>query len=631
MFSKSRKPSRRLLLLILGTTVAPLATLLWVGWNLLEQDRELETHQVQQRVERAADLVVPAIQRALAVSEQRLGTAYDWPDGAVAVTFQRDSIDAVPAGRLAYLPKTDPLPEAPASVFERADELEFRNQDRTGTIAALRELSKTSDKAIRGEALKRLGGILAASGQTEEALAAYAQLATFDGVSSAGHPLGLIGQWARCDLLRKSQRTELQAEAQQLANDLASGKWRLDSAVYALYAADAAKWSGAAPPGTRWSEVFAEAVTQLWERRHSIPASHYDSLAVGPHNLTVAWQTSGETVRALIASEEFVQTQWMAAAKQVAHDHGVVIHLIEPSPGGAIGVKRSAADSVLPWNIIVTSVDPPPERADFVQRRRFLIAGFVVLAATAVTACYLIVRAVSREIAVARLQSDFVAAVSHEFRTPLTALRQFTDMLRDNERVSSESGKERRLLCYDAQSRATDRLTKLVESLLDFGRMEAGARRYHFEPHDCGALVGRVVEDFRQEIHSSGYCVGFHRNGPALVDADSEALGRAIWNLLDNAVKYSPEHRDVEAAVERQNGCVRIAIRDHGIGIPANDRSDIFSKFKRGEQARKRGIKGTGIGLAIVDEIVKAHHGRVEVESELDKGSTFTIVLPVKD
>jgi len=96
-------------------------------------------------------------------------------------------------------------------------------------------------------------------------------------------------------------------------------------------------------------------------------------------------------------------------------------------------------------------------------------------------------------------------------------------------------------------------------------------------------------------------------------------------------VKYSPEHRDVEAAVERQNGCVRIAIRDHGIGIPANDRSDIFSKFKRGEQARKRGIKGTGIGLAIVDEIVKAHHGRVEVESELDKGSTFTIVLPVKD
>jgi signal transduction histidine kinase len=218
--------------------------------------------------------------------------------------------------------------------------------------------------------------------------------------------------------------------------------------------------------------------------------------------------------------------------------------------------------------------------------------------------------------------------VSHEFRTPLTTLRQFTDMLRDNERSAPETGKERRLLSYAAQSRATDRLTRLVESLLDFGRMEAGARRYQFEPWDCSELVRRVVEEFREGAQSAGYDIRFHGNTSAVVDADSEALGRAIWNLLDNAVKYSPDTHNVEIVVECRGGQVRIEIRDHGIGIPASERSAIFSKFKRGEQARKRGIKGTGIGLAIVDEIVKAHHGSVESDSEPDRGSTFTIVLP---
>lgn len=112
------------------------------------------------------------------------------------------------------------------------------------------------------------------------------------------------------------------------------------------------------------------------------------------------------------------------------------------------------------------------------------------------------------------------------------------------------------------------------------------------------------------------------------MDTDSEALSRAVWNLLDNAVKYSPNHRAVEVGLSRQDGSVRIAVRDHGLGIPAHEQRAIFTKFQRGEQARTQGIKGTGIGLAMVNEIVNAHHGRVDVESEPGKGGTFTIVLP---
>jgi signal transduction histidine kinase len=278
----------------------------------------------------------------------------------------------------------------------------------------------------------------------------------------------------------------------------------LNGALYLFYADDAAKWIGAALPGDRQAEMFGEATETLWEQRQLMPPSGRESMRLGGHDLTVIWQTAGGVFRALIATREFVDAQWVPAVAPVAREHGVSLHIGNGGSESSPKVKRSPAESGLPWAIGVTSVDPLPERADFILRQRLLIAGFVLLAAMALTASYLIVRAVRRELGVVRLQSDFVAAVSHEFRTPLTSLRQFTDMLRDNERFAPAEGKERRLLCYEAQSRATDRLTKLVESLLDFGRMEAGAHRYQFETRDCTELVERVVGGFREEVKASG-------------------------------------------------------------------------------------------------------------------------------
>jgi len=206
-------------------------------------------------------------------------------------------------------------------------------------------------------------------------------------------------------------------------------------------------------------------------------------------------------------------------------------------------------------------------------------------------------------------------------------MRQFTEMLRESPNLSED----RRIVCYDAQMRSTDRLLNLVESLLDFGRMEAGARHYQFEQRDCAVLVQRAVEEFRKDPQAEQFAIQFRADTPVQAATDGEALSRAVRNLLENAVRYSPDDRRVEVALNRTNGNLRISVRDHGIGISADDRARIFKKFQRGEQARLRGIKGTGIGLAMVDEIVKAHHGRVELESEPGAGSTFTIVLPAGD
>jgi signal transduction histidine kinase len=335
----------------------------------------------------------------------------------------------------------------------------------------------------------------------------------------------------------------------------------------------------------------------------------------------------------LIADERFVDAEWMPAVSVILESGKIAISLhtdlVADSSRGLLDGPpqrfRSSADSGLPWNVTVTSLDPAPEETDFAARRRLLIAGMALLVLMASAASYFVVRAITREIAVARLQSDFVAAVSHEFRTPLTSLRQFTEMLQDSPALDDE----RRRVAYAAQARAAHRLTRLVESLLDFGRMEAGTHPYVFAPCDCVALVRAIVDDVREEAARSGHSIEVEAPQTLTCAFDEEALGRAFRNVLENAVKYSPDASGVHVGVETRGDTVAISVTDRGIGIPAAERTAVFTRFHRGAEARIRGIKGTGIGLALVDEIVRAHKGRVEVISEVGQGSTFTLVLPL--
>jgi signal transduction histidine kinase len=236
-------------------------------------------------------------------------------------------------------------------------------------------------------------------------------------------------------------------------------------------------------------------------------------------------------------------------------------------------------------------------------------------------------RGVTRELAVARLQSDFVAAVSHEFRTPLASLRHLSDMLSKG-RVSDAAQRQH---CYDFLSRESERLERLVEDLLDFGRVEAGAYRYRFERVDVIDLVRELVGEFQENVRPKGYRIELSvETGAASVLADREALSRAIWNLLDNAVKYSPGSDTIWIALALEGDSAVIRVRDRGLGIALSEQKEIFQKFVRGSNVRTEQIKGTGIGLAMVQQIVQAHHGDVRVESHPNQGSTFALHLPIE-
>ena len=626
----SRFPPRVALLLALATAV-PLMALFWVCWRVLEQDRALEEQQIRQRVERAADIAAAALQRAMEASERRLAEgSKDWAEGAVAVTVLRKTIQVWPRERVAYFPVAQELPELPGAPFAAAEAIVVGQRDLYRAAAIYRDLAGSNQPDVRAGALLRLARCLRASGKQVEVLPVYARLLSEDGWAFEGIPVSLVARQARCSLMEALKQTDdLRREAGVLGSDLQRSRWQLTRALAQLHAQDAARWGIASLPDEPERVLLAEGLDAFWQRlsQPGTAASGRESIPIGNEEAVVAlWNRAGERVTALITNSQFVSRQWLAAIDPVLREQRVELTLHSSARGLPPGAVRRAEDTGLPWTVVAASSDLEMERGQFRLRRRLLVSGFLILAVLAVIAGYLMFRAVSREFAAARLQSDFVAAVSHEFRTPLTSLRQFTDMLREHQNLSDE----RRNLCYDAQARSTARLTRLVESLLDFGRMEGGARVYHLTPLDCGALVHRVVEEFRNETQSAGFQFRLAAEDSAEIDADGEALGRALWNLLDNAVRYSGDSREIEVGVIRAGAQVRIAVRDRGLGIPAREQAAIFRKFRRGAEAVKLGIKGTGIGLAMVDHIVKAHHGRIDLQSAPGQGSTFTLVLPVR-
>ena len=243
--------------------------------------------------------------------------------------------------------------------------------------------------------------------------------------------------------------------------------------------------------------------------------------------------------------------------------------------------------------------DHANEAADFAVRRRLLGWGLAAIVLLLAGGSYFLWRVMARELAVVRLQTDFVATVSHEFRTPLTSLRHVTELLEEDDGLPPGPEQTRRKEFYAILRRNTERLHRMVESLLDFSRMEIGKKPWRLEPIDAGVLAADVTSEFKKEVGQRGVQIDLAIEQPEglRLRADATALSHALWNLLDNAVKYSPEPRCVHVSVARHPRGISIAVRDEGLGVPAGERRDIFRKFVRGKKAGNLESKERGWAL----------------------------------
>ena len=256
--------------------------------------------------------------------------------------------------------------------------------------------------------------------------------------------------------------------------------------------------------------------------------------------------------------------------------------------------------------------------------RSFLILG--ILSLVIIGGLVLTKHIVSKEMALARLKSDFVSNVSHELRTPLALIRLYAETL-ELGRITTQDKKEQ---YYRIIRKESERLTALINNILDFSRIEAGRKEYEFRETNIAELVRNTLDSYRYQIEQQGFEFeeSIDSNLPA-VPVDREAIARALVNLVNNALKYSTDEKFLGVKLYRENGVLKLEVLDHGIGIARRDQSKIFEKFYRTGDPLVHNTKGSGLGLSLVRHITQAHGGEIAVESTPGKGSKFILSLPV--
>ncbi len=277
-----------------------------------------------------------------------------------------------------------------------------------------------------------------------------------------------------------------------------------------------------------------------------------------------------------------------------------------------------------------------PDKAFVEEQRRTVVVLMLVYGgltaaalATLLIVMWLLLRLVRRERALSELKANFVADVSHELKTPLALIRLFAETLQSG-RVPSD---EKRNEYYSVILRESTRLTNLINNILDFSRIDAGRKEYVLQPTDVADVVRETYDAYRPQLDHEGFEQHLTIGDPLpRVDADRDAISQVLVNLINNAIKYSRNERylaiEVSADTRRGRRGVLLSVHDRGIGIRPEDRAHLTEGFFRAGDSRVREQGGTGLGLALVKNIVDAHHGSLDIETRLVKGSTFRVFLP---
>ncbi|GAC1608656.1 MAG: hypothetical protein NVS4B10_24000 [Myxococcales bacterium] len=258
-------------------------------------------------------------------------------------------------------------------------------------------------------------------------------------------------------------------------------------------------------------------------------------------------------------------------------------------------------------------------------RNRTLYIALLMLLYTSIGVGFgLTLREMWRATRLSRLKTDFVANISHELRTPLTSVRLFAETLQSG-RASGPEVQE----CLDLLAKEAERLSLLVEKLLDWSRLESGRRRLHRERTELPALLDHVGEVFRAQQLGASYELTVDEKLPAIA-IDRDAITQVVLNLLHNAVKYTGKDKHIRLRARRAGRGVAIEVEDNGPGVRPQDKKRIFERFYRGDDLLSRQTEGTGLGLAICKKIVEAHGGKIELTSRAGQGSTFRVLLPAE-
>jgi len=567
-----------------------------------------------------------------------------------------------------------------AARIRRAEALEFVDRNPRAAAALYRELSaQAASRNLQAEMLTGQARCLRKAEAYDEATRVYTRILKeySDGTTSSGIPLGFQArlQIVECtqlsgdlegaathaldayrELITKPSalnedqfKTYLSLIGEIIDTLLGGEKGARISEDYRkeyaslkeLQSGRLKEWEAA---GLLRKEVVPELARQLSQAGAYSPNPYRFSRNIGGRDLLLlaAWipdLTRRETAGMLcvqLNSDHLCEVVLPEALKNVQLNAGTEAVLADLA-GRPLSPKKSPAaalplateffeDNFPPWKIEVFQVSAQgPGMLDL--RRNFYFWTILTLIVVLAFGAFLIARTIAHEMEVLKIKSDFVSSVSHEFKTPLTSIKGLMERLVEG-KVRDE-GKMDQYFSIIAQD--TDKLTRLVNNLLDFTKIEEGKKEYVFAKTDLAGIAADEVEHFNKERAGAGPAIRLEIAGeiPAL-QADADALSRALANLLSNAVKFTPVGKAIRVGLSSNGKDVVLDVEDEGIGIPPDETAKVFEKFFQGRNALEQSVKGTGLGLTLVKHIVEAHGGRILVESRLGQGSKFSMVFPIK-
>jgi signal transduction histidine kinase len=524
------------------------------------------------------------------------------------------------------------------SLFGQAERLELLEGRPREALASYRKCFELSiADRLKAVALARVARCARKLGERQTAEAAYERLAERYGDLSDGfhRPYALVAGLELYDL-KRARGDDDRGRLATLQADLAEGRWEVgaDQADYFL-----AQLRERAPelPDPNWETGYLRRLRLarvLQERFRAPPAlregeiySSAFTYRAQPHQLHYA-RIAPEALVGLDVNLAWVKARLLP---QVSADAGLsrgyIVRVAQRGSGDAGGLRTGIPfQTQFPfWELSVMPAAGEPSRFS-VRRDTAVFAGSTLLVLGALAlGVLLLLRDVSRETQLNRLRSDFVSGVSHELKTPLTLIRLYTETLLDEEQFRPEERKG----FYQIILRESERLTHLIERALDFGRIERREKQYHLEEGNLAPSIAQTIQVYGEYLKRRGFSVETNL-APALpaVAFDPDAVAQAVVNLLDNAAKYSGDSKFVGVRLLAEDSAVVFEVADRGIGIPTEEREKIFQQFYR--SGTRSGKGGYGLGLYLVKHIMDAHGGRVEVQTEVGRGSRFRLVFPAR-
>jgi signal transduction histidine kinase len=278
------------------------------------------------------------------------------------------------------------------------------------------------------------------------------------------------------------------------------------------------------------------------------------------------------------------------------------------------------------WKLLLSENKPGFLTTLLKARSGIYLFIFILIALLMLLGFAFIMYTLNVELRLNKLKSEFISNVSHELKSPLTSIRMMTEMLHHN-RVQTEA---RKSAYYSAMLEESEHLSHLIDNILDFSRMDDDRKKYDFADLDLDELLCKFLESTRQRLQEPGFEIRYNPPDQVpVIKADKNAILQVFYNLVDNAIKFSGTSRQIDISLFSRDDELLFCVKDYGIGISGKEQEKIFDRFYRGEEPQRLGIKGSGIGLTIVQKIIETHKGRLTLKSKPGEGSTFCMHLPI--